>query len=223
MGKDARYLNSYPNKAIRARAAALGLTSPELADKVNKAAADERAEKPITPEAVRQWVCGYSQPKYERLPDLAAALDCSLRFLFGLDESPRPDQQAACEITGLSSEAVEWLAHCQSDDARASMSRFLDVVITSGELLNLALAFWHWERARVESADVEPLREQAQKLLVESGCTVSEAAKIMETRPEIFEKIELADQRMDAAQYRMEEAFRFFLNAVKEKRNHGHD
>ena len=53
--------------------------------------------------------------------------------------------------------------------------------------------------------------------------TVPEMGKVMEDHPEIFEVLENAELRVDAEQYRMEDTFRRFLAAVREKKPHGHD
>lgn len=176
----------------------------------------------ISSQAVCAYEKGERMPNAEFLAALATALGCSVDWLLGLTESRLVDQQQVCEMTGLSSEAVEWLVTYPRSGARAVMTHFLDVVVTSGALLRLGLAFFSWERARAESVALESLREQADKILRDDSGTVEELETAIETHPEIFEKLDHAGLCVDAEQYRMEEAFRFFLNAVKEKRNHGH-
>lgn len=177
----------------------------------------------ISSQAVCAYEKGERMPNAEFLAAIATALDCSVDWLLGLTKSRLIDQQQVCEITGLAPDAVEWLSSCPIDSMRAMMAHFLDIVITSGELLNLALAFWQWERARGELVEVQPLKDQADKILSGYSLTVPEMGKVMEDHPEIFEVLENAELRVDAEQYRMEDTFRRFLAAVREKKPHGHD
>ena len=66
----------------------------------------------VTPEAVRQWTGGYSRPDMNKLKDIAKVLDCSINYLFGIDDLPKMDNNAIHERIGLSDSAIKVLEEC---------------------------------------------------------------------------------------------------------------
>jgi len=141
METKARYYDAFPNQAIRKRANQLNIPYVELAARLN-AIVKERGEetKKITPEAVRQWVGGYSQPKYERLPDIAAILNCSLPFLFGVEEMPDMTFEQVYELTGLSEKALRKLFVSQwEEDYSIDKSKALRIRNDFSNLINCLL------------------------------------------------------------------------------------
>lgn len=101
--RDGKFYDSAVNTYIRKRLDALGWTAVDLRNSLQEKGLS------LSCEAVRQWISGYSQPKLENIPIIAAALSCSIAYLFGIDELPDMEDTQIFESTGLSQPALNWL------------------------------------------------------------------------------------------------------------------
>jgi transcriptional regulator with XRE-family HTH domain len=72
-----------------------GITQQELADLLN-----------VSLESVKNWEQGYNYPTYEMLLEIANFLNCSMDYLFGLQEYPFKFESTA-DTMGLSEKAYE--------------------------------------------------------------------------------------------------------------------
>jgi transcriptional regulator with XRE-family HTH domain len=70
----------------------------------------------ISPEGVRQWCGGYARPDIGKIKAIAAALGCTVNYLFGIDEYPDADITDISKKTGLSAAAVEAIQNCKEKD-----------------------------------------------------------------------------------------------------------
>ena len=111
-GRESKFYNEYPCRAIRKRITEeLHWSLTEAAEKM-KAAGIEN----VTPEAVRQWTGGYSRPDMNKLKDIANVLSCSINYLFGIDALPEMDKSEINRITGLSDSAIDILKQLKNGD-----------------------------------------------------------------------------------------------------------
>lgn len=222
MEERTKFFNAYPNKAIRERAEQLELNSPALARKINRIMLERDPEaKTITAETVRQWTCGYMQPRYERIPDLMQALGCSLYYLFGMEDVPNADAQRIQAVTGLSASSVDFLSGYPMIFARELMAHFIDAVIGSGRLLALSLAYYEWEQRRGKQTEIESLRAQADRILENATGTMREVSKKIEANADIYDKLRETEESIDVGRYRMELEFHRFLDSIEQGNNHG--
>jgi transcriptional regulator with XRE-family HTH domain len=99
-----KYINEYPCRAIRERINQLGWTYADATEKFKNAGIEK-----VTAEAVRQWVGGYSRPDMNKLLDIAKVLNCSINYLFGVDDLPDMDDSEIYRRTGLLPEAINIL------------------------------------------------------------------------------------------------------------------
>ncbi|MGI5849450.1 MAG: helix-turn-helix domain-containing protein [Christensenellales bacterium] len=96
-----KFYDEFPCCRIRERIAYKEWTLTEAAERMRNAGIEN-----VTPEAVRQWTGGYSRPDMNKLKDIAAVLDCSINYLFGVDDLPDMTDSKIQEITGLDETAI---------------------------------------------------------------------------------------------------------------------
>ena len=102
--RESKFYNEYPCCRIREQIGRLGMSMVEAAEAMKKAGIQN-----VTSEAVRQWCGGYSRPDMNKLKDIAKVLDCSINYLFGIDDLPDMTEAGVRKLTGLSGAAVRRL------------------------------------------------------------------------------------------------------------------
>ena len=101
--RESKFYDAFPNCRIRERIEkGLKLSYKEAAAVLNKAGIAG-----VSHEAVRQWCGGYSRPDMGKLIDIAAALGCSINYLFGVDEYPDMEISDISRKTGLSEDTIK--------------------------------------------------------------------------------------------------------------------
>ena len=121
--RDGKFYGSAVNTYIRKRLDDLGWTAVDLRNSLQEKGLS------LSCEAVRQWISGYSQPKLENIPIVAAALRCSISYLFGVDELPDMEDTQIFESTGLTQPALNWLRKSNKVD-----SVMLNILFATGAI-----------------------------------------------------------------------------------------
>lgn len=130
-----KYVDEYPCCAIRKRINELKWTYAEAAVKFKNAGIEK-----VTAEAVRQWVGGYSRPDMNKLLDIAKVLDCSINYLFGVDDLPDMDDSEMYRRTGLCSESISTLSQGLKSDEPIKVSDIINAILTNEILINYPAA-----------------------------------------------------------------------------------
>ena len=214
MENKARFYDAYPNKAIRERANTLGVSYVELAAHINDAAkARGVAARAVTSEAIRQWVGGYSQPKYERLQDIMKVLDCSLNFLFGIDELPSMDLQQLHEATGLSEKALQSLN--ENEIPHKDISVRAAAVRERAQLVNCILESQHLNKLCLKYVSLTgacSLHHMPKKEM-----DLEKEKEISNTRNDLIDYGYLMMRPKQAAEYYAHEASRILETIIQDK------
>lgn len=108
----------------------------------------------VSREIIQHWERGSRQIKAENLMELAKALDVSADYLLGLSDCPSPtmEEQAICEYTGLSIEALQNLhTRIRGDDRLEEC-----ISVLNGFLSDVTIYFYlmHIKRLKNELAEV---------------------------------------------------------------------
>lgn len=108
--REGKFYYSAVNSRIRKRLDDFGWTAVDLKNSLRENGLS------LTGEAIRQWISGYSQPKLENIPVVAAALRCSVAYLFGVDTLPDMMDTQVSDRTGLAQPALDWLYKANEAD-----------------------------------------------------------------------------------------------------------
>lgn len=124
--RESKFYNEYPCCRIRKRITEeLQWTLTEAAEKMKNAGIEN-----VTVEAVRQWTGGYSRPDMNKLKDLARVLDCSINYLFGVDDLPDMTDNQINQILGLDKGIKEIKYHARQPDK--TKIKILDKILGTG-------------------------------------------------------------------------------------------
>ncbi len=128
--RGSKFYDEYPCCRMRDRIHELGKTYNEIADIMKRAGMES-----VSAEAVRQWCGGYARPDIGKMKDIAAVLECSTDYLFGLTDirTANADIKAICEYTGLSEKAVITLG-CLNSWEYDSQINTINILIEQEEL-----------------------------------------------------------------------------------------
>ncbi len=130
--RESKFYDAFPNCRIRERIEkGLKLSYKEAAAVLNKAGITG-----VSHEAVRQWCGGYSRPDMGKLIDIAAALGCSINYLFGVDEYPDMEISDISRKTGLSEDTIKTIETYSPREVS-----LLNDLVTDGRF-RLALSCW---------------------------------------------------------------------------------
>jgi len=115
--RDNKFYDEYPCCRIRERITDLGWTLMDAAEKMKEAGIQN-----VTAEAVRQWTGGYSRPDISKLTNIAQVLNCSINYLFGVDDLPDMTNDQIYQLTGLDTKSIEalkgYMAHNLHQDLK---------------------------------------------------------------------------------------------------------
>lgn len=102
--RESKFYDEYPCCRIRERIDSLGWTLGRAAEEMRSGGIAN-----VTAEAVRQWSGGYARPDMTKLKEISRVLNCSINYLFGVDDLPDMTQSQIHNLIGLSNNSIEQL------------------------------------------------------------------------------------------------------------------
>lgn len=113
--RESKFYDSYPNCRIREYLLKNRITTKQFAASLNEACGSE--SKPLTAEAVRQWIEGYARPDHSKISAIAELMNCSCDYLYGIDRFRTELEKETARIFDLDDVAIEKLTEYRNDSS----------------------------------------------------------------------------------------------------------
>ncbi|WP_164170215.1 helix-turn-helix domain-containing protein [Ruminococcus flavefaciens] len=112
------------------------------------------------------WLAGRNQPDYETLIAIAKYYNVSTDYLLGLSKVKSPDNkvQTACEVTGLSEEAIEKLNNCYNNKATPEFTETISDIISCDSFFEMIEELWRYGETLLQTEYIENVSETIQEI-----------------------------------------------------------
>ena len=138
----------------------------ELRDERNETQEQLAKAVNITRQSLSRYEANERTPNIELIYNIAKHYEVSADYLLGLSEVKSLDNrvQAACEVTGLSEEAIEKLNNCYNNKVTPEFTETISDIISCDSFFEMIEELWRYGETLLQTEYIENVSETIQEI-----------------------------------------------------------